>query len=789
MFVALGAAAIALTASFVAAVGPARGESAEYVWPPADLPAGATGRGWYTPLLLLNRVPSSIHVDLPCDLAPPLNGHVAAAVVATERRPSQNGGLRLALQRGAIDVSVGGRLLASAPWPRSCPLQVEIRDGEVRLAARVTRFKTATPNDMPVVTGLFSELDLRRGEAPQVVVRTRTYATSQTRTQVLAALIAVTLALGVFLAMTLPSRRAVRADVRSRLRAAWRARNATDAVVVGVLLLWWVIAPVFYDDGWLWVESHVLARFGIDTIYFNNWGLSFPIGYWIIWLSQWVVGSTEQLVFMRMPVLIVLLATWFLCRWLLYRVLPREPRASVRWMLATTYLVGACAWLMTLRLEPYISLLALVCLAAMVCFARAPGLAPLAIAVPAAVLSVSIHPVGIVAIAPMLAALLPVGRWLRQEGGRVMIAVVALLVAGAAIGLVLVTADADLATRLDAANILSQENLHNEPFWREYRRYTFFNEFGGDTAVRHLSLAVLGLSLLAVLTRRRRIKTGISELPARAVAIGLVLFAFIGSKWPWHFGTLVAMGAVAAAAEAARLLAEDEQRPRASVRPSVAMTLVAAAALWSWDAVGPWSPIDLQEARWDQVFGLGGRPWWIAALLVAGGVMLIARTLKPIANRMAVIAAGTLAVVSAAVLAATGAVLIGDAAVSPWTPARQNLETLTGRESCGLAHQFRGEPGLADRIADPNTPTLLVSPVGTFFPCATIPAVTGGLVQTPKLVIHHGDPWPLVSPDAPFAAVPDLYEVRKVASGGGAHVLAVDERIPGYRLAEAVRTR
>lgn len=55
-------AVLALLASIVAAVGPARGERAEYEWPPATLPSETAQDGWYSPLPLLNRVPGAINV-------------------------------------------------------------------------------------------------------------------------------------------------------------------------------------------------------------------------------------------------------------------------------------------------------------------------------------------------------------------------------------------------------------------------------------------------------------------------------------------------------------------------------------------------------------------------------------------------------------------------------------------------------------------------------------------------------------------------------------------------------
>ncbi len=80
-----------------------------------------------------------------------------------------------------------------------------------------------------------------------------------------------------------------------------------------------------------------------------------------------------------------------------------------------------------------------------------------------------------------------------------------------------------------------------------------------------------------------------------------------------------------------------------------------------------------------------------------------------------------------AVVGVTITLLAIDAALTPWSPARQNVEALAGGSSCGLAHQLRGERDVASLLSDDEARTLLVPSVGLYFPCATIPAVEGGL--------------------------------------------------------------
>ena len=414
MLVAASIAAIALLAAVVAALGPAQGERSEYAWPPATLPLQPASEGWYAPLPLLNRVPSSIEVRLPCGLAPPLRKEGPATVLSTARHPQNAGALRVMLARDSLRISVGRSEIASVPWPTACPLRLEVRDGELRLPTRAVKLRTGTLEDMPVVTGLFSGLDLRAGERPEVVVRTRAYATSPTARQLVAAVLAVALVFAVLLLLGRPGRRLqpVR-SLRRRIRAAWRSQNETDAVVVTVLLVWWIVGPAFPDDGWLWVEHLTFSDLGTMAFYFDNWGLNLPIGFWIEWVRHWAIGATSELVFMRVPSLLAVLAWWPLCRWCLREVVPGRAAPVVRWTLAGAFLVGATAWGMTIRLEPFMSLLTVTSLAAMISFARAPRLAPLGITVSAAALAATAHPTGIIASAPLLAGAPEVVRWLR----------------------------------------------------------------------------------------------------------------------------------------------------------------------------------------------------------------------------------------------------------------------------------------------------------------------------------------------------------------------------------------
>jgi hypothetical protein len=510
---------------------------------------------------------------------------------------------------------------------------------------------------------------------------------------------------------------------------------------------------------------------------------------------------------------------------------------------------------MTLRLEPVVSLLTLCGLAAVLSFIRAPRFAPLTIALPAAVLAATAHPAGTVSAAPVLVSLPYVGRWLRSHGARIIPLLAALLSATLALALVLFTLDADLRTRLDDARIVRAGDLHSQPWWHEYMRYTNFDGFGGGTAIRRLSLALLLLSTLSALTRRRLGHAGTSTTPGYTVAIGLGLLAFVPSKWPWHFGTLTAVGAVAMAAELAHLISSSRAPSTWPLRQLAALLAVSTACLWAWWGPIAGSPLELQTIRWSDAFNrypwLIGVPaivcaavisevwqvrrrrdratWARAALWTLFGVATVWVWWHPgpsllhlgtttwrdgfngrswvavVPAFMLVAAAGarrrgprtrgvwvastvawTIPVASLAFVGITIAGLSLDASRSNWSPARQNLQVLTGRTNCGLADVFAGQ--VANTMADRSTATLPVPSLALFFPCATIPRIRNGVVQLPNLVAYEGVPWPLQVRDGPFAAVDDLYTTRKIAQGPrDVEVLEVRKNLPDFTRSDAVR--
>ena len=230
--------------------------------------------------------------------------------------------------------------------------------------------------------------------------------------------------------------------------------------------------------------------------------------------------------------------------------------------------------------------------------------------------------------------------------------------------------------------------------WRdELTRYSLLSRalYGPPLRREWVALALLGV--LAYLLRRRRPRADpLLDLAAPALGVALVLLIATPSKVPWHFGTLIAVAAVAAACETARLLEEARAAQGWQMRPFVVIAAAVVAAAWSWSPRNIWSDLDLRTLQW--TLGVERRLTFakaagIAPLLLLGVLALVEVTRRRRRNLAAVpwrTAAWSVPVIAVPLILFTAGVFAADAAkTDSWTLTRQNLQTLGGRLDCGLA--------------------------------------------------------------------------------------------------------
>ena len=345
-------------------------------------------------------------------------------------------------------------------------------------------------------------------------------------------------------------------DKRSARDAVTGAR-AADVGVALVLIAWWIISPASYDDGWTIARQTTFASAGGFSQYFEAFGVNLPLGYWLEWAQHWLTERTNALVFLRVPALICLGVTWVVCRWILVQLVDqrRVGRSVALWGLAVSFAAMAMAWGMTFRQEPTVALLVAGVLACCIRLVRDPGVRPLAIAAVLIPLALTAHPTGVVALAPLIVVLPTAFRWARGEPA----AAVALFTASGALLLVLAFVGSDVEQRARDAQTISSVSATVVKWQQELVRYEPLSEddFAGvggwGTPLRRAAVALMFLAVLAYFGRARGGARTVLDLPAPTLALALLLLVSTPSKWPWHFGALIGLGAVAVAAETARL--------------------------------------------------------------------------------------------------------------------------------------------------------------------------------------------------------------------------------------------
>src|SRR5436309_106630 len=356
-------AGLALLCAAVAALAPAEHLRTTYSWPPRNLPSTQPASTWYTPLLLARHEPARLSAEVPDELPPPLPGATRPPVVlATARSPATTGGLAVTEVGRHLDVSVGSTVLTRVDLPANaasdCAYSLQLSGGAWSITGGPAHTERNGSVTMPIVDGLYSSLDLRRGTAPTAEVTTTVHGSRSTPAQTVLRVIGVLCALGALVLVSVTGgARGPRRSLGARLRAGAAHVGLVDAVVAIVLLGWWILGPAYFDDGWIVATQKNFAHAGYFSSYYDSFGVTLSLQYWLEWLDHWLYSGSSSLLVLRLPALVCLAATWVLCRWAFGRVARAAPGRAALWTLATMFVVGAFAWGMTLRPEPVVALI------------------------------------------------------------------------------------------------------------------------------------------------------------------------------------------------------------------------------------------------------------------------------------------------------------------------------------------------------------------------------------------------------------------------------------------------
>jgi len=689
---------IALVAALVGALGPAERVRTTYSWPPKDLPAGAPSNAWYTPLLLVRHRPEAISARIPCTLAPALpNAGSPVTVLATARHPERSEGLAVTKLGDRLVLAIGGTTLDQArlrPGHANvgeCAYDLRLGagawsiEGGPNQVARGGRLET-----LPKVSGLFSGLDLRSGTAPAIEVTTTVHATRTTLRQTVAWTLAV---LGAIIALLLVSvERTPRpwSVTRRATRAAVSHAHPVDAVVAAALVGWWFLSPAFFDDGWIQAREQMFSSSRGFSIYYHALATNLPLDYWVEWMHHWVAQASNALLILRIPTLACLASVWVFCRWIFVRVQdsPSSESPLALWALACAFLLGAMAWGMTLRPEPVTGLLVVGVMACMVRFRERETAASVAAGAGLVTLALTAHPAGVVSLAAVAVAAPVLVRWAWSH----LAGATAIVASACALLTTLLFVGSDLGQRvLDAQTIATYPAVTAE--WRdETARYVLLAYEPYGTPLRRASVVLILLAVLAFVLRRRRNGWSLLDFPAAVLAVGLLLLIATPSKWPWHFGTLIGIGAVTVAAETEHLRRAASLSRNWRAWPLLAVGAATIVGAWSWRTRAHWNPADLRTLDWTPAFetnfSLSQLAGFVPVILLA--VALLVALIRGRRSHLHAVpwrvASWTAPVLAVPTIVFTAATLVADTAkTSSWTLARQNIETIVGDPGCGLA--------------------------------------------------------------------------------------------------------
>jgi len=441
--------------------------------------------------------------------------------------------------------------------------------------------------------------------------------------------------------------------------------------VIATLMAWWLVAPVFSDDGWFLATALNRRASGTSSFYSDYLGSMKPLGFPHDLLLAALSTLSRNLLWLRLPALMAGIASWAVVR--------RVSRSRTRSVaVASVFLVGWVASDMTLRPEPIIALIVTIVAARVL--TMNDEAAPSELLGPAllAAIALAIHPIGITVVAPVLVMSRTIVRAIRAHGRVGLASAVAIVMLAVSLFGILAVADSDLATWRAAQDQVSSQYIERSGISQEPYRYELLFETNWGPPIRRL--AYLGPGLVAFAAVAAWSVRPRSRPPrwAGCFLIGLALLTLSPSKWPNHVGVLAGIGALTMVD--GRFLLSGRRR-----RVAVAAGILASGGLAVGtlvvnrpiDVWGPFSPV----SEWAQEAVVP-----VAAVLL--GILVLWWLVREWRDRererrVGALFVSAVALPAVAVLVATLGVFAVDGVGSrSWSPLRQALGVESG--GCGI---------------------------------------------------------------------------------------------------------
>ncbi|GAA4393108.1 arabinosyltransferase domain-containing protein [Tsukamurella soli] len=529
----------------------------------------------YRPQDLTAHIPCALLASAPADQ----ETAVFSTLPAAAGDSAQAAGLFVTVDGRSVTVRSRGSLVVTVPRAEAAHCTTLTVSAT---AQRVTATFTGIPNGSgsltngdyrPQVVGLFSDL-ATGGAAPaglsaHVTVDSR-YSTTPTLLKGLAMILGALAVVVSIVALAVLDRGDGR-RARRVIPGHWLHVGLADAVVVGALLIWHIVGAPTSDDGYILGMAKASLHSGYMPEVFRYYDAPYaPFGmpyYLVSWMTELSVSSP----WLRLPTLVAAIATWLL---LSREVLPRLGLSRRRdrrdyhralWATAAVFLLFWLTYNPGLRPEPIVAFGTVVTWCCVERSVATRRLAPAAVGLVVAGLTLSAAPTGSFAFAVFVVAARPLWAALAgrvraasvagSAGSRTLgyAAELAPLLAAASAVLLLIFADHSLREMLQSTHLLSQVGP-SEPWFKEIQRYDALLQANpnGSIARRFAMFAMFASvgAVLVVLLRRRRIP-GIASGPALRVAsvilMSLLLMMFNPTKWTHHFGAFAGFGAMIAA--------------------------------------------------------------------------------------------------------------------------------------------------------------------------------------------------------------------------------------------------
>jgi hypothetical protein len=714
----------------------------------------------------------------------------------------------------AVAVTVGGHDVAPVTLPAG-PCTVRLVSGmgatTVTLDApsgsrEVARLDGDT---RPAVAGAFTSAASSAGVSLAVVADTR-FQTSAGGLKIALgglAVVAFAVALG---AVVVAGRRAP----HDASGAAWLAssdRNSApstrprhrivDLGVVLGLLLWQVIGPLTVDDGYIAGIVRSRAQNGqLGTVFRWLNSPETPFG-WFYDVLALIARVDPAPFWLRLPATVLAIVGWFLLsRAVLPRLgLERLPRL-VPWLAGVVYLAWWLPYDLGIRPEPWVLVGSTAVLVLTERAVERRSATPLVVALLVAGVTLAVTPTGLMAFAPLVAAVVPLVRLVRTDRlGVVVLAVVGIAALG--LTLVLVYADQTWASVLDSVGIRTL--VGGDRSWTdEYVRYTSLLTVGDaeGNLGRRAPVLLLALALGALAFVRKVERSPRAHRIVVTTLLSLVALAFTPTKWTHHFGAFAVLGTATTLLALDAWLRAPADAERAPRWAAWAVALAAGASGLTLAGFNQWHWISSYAITWSTISPQLGGVRFADAVLVLGVVLAVAcavvalrRTLRrerpetdtgrqqrDFSDVRLLGLAPTLALAVVVLVVAIEVLSFARTAVQrrdSYTLASDSVESLHGR-SCGIADRLRVEadpaagllpaagPGAA---AEPTAALSGVALPGWHGPGVTtawfgLPPTRAARPDTPIVVtltgpVAHGDVVAELGSRAPDGTVTDVTRV------------------------------